>query len=81
MSVTGGGCRDLRKYMDDPKTQEIFGMLISGRKGYIPVQERRVEIIRCKGCGRQMQEEEKFCPECGTKVDRTPPKKEETSQN
>jgi rRNA maturation endonuclease Nob1 len=59
--------------MNDPKTREIFGLIISGKKGYIPVEERRVEIIRCKGCGREMNEEEKFCPECGTKVEKPAP--------
>jgi hypothetical protein len=73
MTQTAGGCRDLRKYMNDPKTLEIFGQLISGRKGYVPVIERRVEIIYCKGCRRQMAEEEKFCPECGTKVEKNAP--------
>ncbi|MCX6741772.1 MAG: zinc-ribbon domain-containing protein [Candidatus Pacearchaeota archaeon] len=73
MATTSGGCRDLRKYMDDKKTQEIFGYLISGKRGYIPVQERRVEIIRCKGCGRQVNDEEKFCPECGTKSEKPAP--------
>jgi hypothetical protein len=77
MSVTSGGCRDLRKYMNDPKTLEIFGQLISGRKGYMPVIERRVEVIYCKGCKRQMQEEEKFCPECGTKNEKPAPEPEE----
>jgi hypothetical protein len=76
MSVTSGGCRDLRKYMNDPKTLEIFGQLISGRKGYIPVQEKRIEIVYCKGCRRQMNEEEKFCPECGTKVEKPAPEQQ-----
>jgi len=72
MVQTSGGCRDLRQYMNDQKTQEIFGYLLSGRKGYIPIQEKRIEIIRCKGCGREMMDEEKFCPECGTKAERAP---------
>jgi hypothetical protein len=78
MSSTPGGCRDLRKYMNDPKTLEIFGQLISGKKGYMPVIEKRVEVIHCKGCRREMQEGEKFCPECGTKVEAPAPEKEET---
>jgi hypothetical protein len=78
MVTTAGGCRDLRKYMNDPKTLEIFGQLISGRKGYMPVIEKRVEIVYCKGCRRQMSEEEKFCPECGTKVEKEAPAPENT---
>ncbi len=78
MAQTAGGCRDLRQYMNDQKTQEIFGFLLSGRRGYIPVQEKKIEIIRCKGCGRQMAEEEKFCPECGTKAEKPAPKQEQS---
>jgi rRNA maturation endonuclease Nob1 len=70
MTSTPGGCRDLRKYMNDPKTQEIFGLLISGRKGYIPVQEKRIESLVCKNCKIQLSGEEKFCPECGAKVEK-----------
>ncbi|MEM4153040.1 MAG: hypothetical protein QXK80_02920 [Candidatus Pacearchaeota archaeon] len=70
MAITPGGCRDLRKYMNDPKTLEIFGKLISGRSGYIPVQEKRVEPLICKNCHFHLSGEEKFCPECGTKVEK-----------
>jgi len=77
MVMTAGGGRDLRKYMDDPKTLEIFGKLISGRSGYIPVIERRVELVYCKTCHLQLGGEEKFCPECGTKVVKEEPKQEQ----
>ena len=77
MSVTQGGCRDLRRYMDDPKTLEIFGQLISGRAGYMPVIERREEPLICSGCHIRLNGEEKFCSECGTKVVKQEPKKEE----
>lgn len=80
MTMTSGGCRDLRKYMNDPKTLEIFGKLISGRSGYIPVQERRVEILYCTGCHLELSGEEKFCPECGTKVVKEEPKQEQEEQ-
>lgn len=69
MAVTQGGCHDLRRYMNDPKTLEIFGKIISGRSGYMPVIERRQEPLICKGCRVQLNGEEKFCPECGTKVE------------
>jgi len=78
MPITAGGCRDLRKYMNDPKTLEIFGKLISGRSGYIPVQEKRIEPIFCKNCHLQLSGEEKFCPECGTKVEK---EKQEQKEN
>lgn len=77
MPMTSGGCRDLRKYMDDPKTLEIFGKIISGRSGYIPVQEKRVEILLCRNCRLQLSGEEKFCPECGTKVEKEELKQEQ----
>lgn len=77
MPITPGGCRDLRKYMNDSKTLEIFGKLISGRSGYIPIQEKRVEPLFCKNCHLQLSGEEKFCPECGTKVIKEEPKQEQ----
>jgi rubrerythrin len=70
MAFTSGGCRDLRQYMNDPKVLSAFGKLISGRPGYTPVVERRVEQLICKGCGIPLMGEEKFCPECGTKVEK-----------
>lgn len=61
-------CRDLRGQMDDPKVQEAFGFLLSGKKGYKPVVERRVEVKRCPQCTIMLKDEVKFCPECGTKL-------------
>lgn len=63
-----GSCRDLRDYMNDPKVADAFSLLISGRKGYKAVIERRVEPTICSGCKITLKEESKFCPECGTKV-------------
>jgi len=80
MTNTPGGCRDLRRYMNDPKTLEIFGKIISGKSGYIPIQERREEILYCSGCHIQLGGEEKFCPECGTKVVKQQPKQEEQQE-
>ena len=60
--------RDLRDQMDDPKVAEAFSFLISGKKGYKAVIERRVEPVRCTGCSIILKDEVKFCPECGTKV-------------
>lgn len=72
--MSGGSCRDLRNYMDDQATHDAFAKLISGWKaGYKTIIERRREPIRCKNCSLILEGEEKFCPECGTKVEKTAP--------
>jgi rRNA maturation endonuclease Nob1 len=70
MTFTPGGCRDLRKFMNDDKVIDAFSKLISGKSGYRTVFERRQEPIICKNCKMQLSGEEKFCPECGTKVEK-----------
>ena len=59
---------DLRKHMESDAVALAFGKLISGKSNYRAVIERRVEKIYCSGCRKQLEGEEKFCPECGTKV-------------
>ena len=60
---------DLRDYIDDEKIHEAFSALVSGgKKGYKTVIERKKEIPKCSDCGNVLSGEEKFCPECGTKV-------------
>ncbi len=76
MAFTSGGCRDLRKYHDDEKVAEMFGRLLSGRAGYKTVIEKRKEQLRCKKCNYLFLGEEKFCPECGTKVEKEEKKPE-----
>jgi rRNA maturation endonuclease Nob1 len=60
--------RDLRGQMDSDAVAMAFGKLISGKSNYRAVIERRVEKVYCSGCKKQLEGEEKFCPECGTKV-------------
>lgn len=50
--------------------QEALGKLFSGRAGYKPVIETKQIIIQCKGCGKTLEDTQKFCDECGTKVER-----------
>lgn len=61
-------CLDLRGQMNDPKVEEAFGFLLSGKRGYKPVMERRVEPKKCPQCNILLKDEVKFCPECGTKL-------------
>jgi len=59
--------------MNDPSFQNALGKLFSGKAGYKPVIETRQIIIQCKNCGKIMEDGQKFCDECGTKVE-LPPK-------
>lgn len=68
-----GSCLDLRKYQDlDSKegsqVADMFSQIVSGKKGYKAVIERKKELPRCTGCMKMLEGNEKFCPECGTKI-------------
>ena len=49
---------------------DAFSKIVSGKSGYKAVIEKRQIIVKCKGCGIALDEEPKFCPECGTRVER-----------
>ncbi|OIO40334.1 hypothetical protein CO154_01375 [Candidatus Pacearchaeota archaeon CG_4_9_14_3_um_filter_31_7] len=76
MALTAGGCRDLRKYMDDPQVADIFGKLISGKSGYKTIIDKDKPVPMCKSCGLKLLGDEKFCPECGTKVEAIQPQQD-----
>ncbi|MCK9596124.1 zinc ribbon domain-containing protein [Candidatus Pacearchaeota archaeon] len=63
----------LQKRMNEIQSDASFasalGKLMSGRPGYKPVIETKQVIIKCKNCGRIMEDGQKFCHECGTKVE------------
>ena len=61
---------DLTDYQDDDKIKDIFGKLISGKAGYTTVIDKNVPIPECSNCNKKLHREEKFCPECGTKVEK-----------
>ncbi len=78
MGFTSGGCRDLSEYQNDPKVFEIVSKLVSGGiYGYETVIEKKEEIKKCPACNIILKGIEKFCPECGAKMDWT--KKSEDS--
>ncbi len=60
--------RDLRKYQDPEVIQDAFSTLVSGKKGYKAIIERRKDIPKCKSCQKMLEGNEKFCPECGAKT-------------
>lgn len=67
----GGSCRDLSDQLNSQAVHDAFSALVSGGKmGYRTVIERKVEPIRCSECSTTLKGEEKFCPECGTKLEK-----------
>ena len=74
MARTSGGCYDLSDQMNNPAVLDALSKIVSGGKaGYKTIIEKKIEPIRCKNCGIELNGDEKFCPECGTKVEKTPP--------
>lgn len=47
-----------------------FGKLVSGKSGYKAVLEKKPMVIRCVGCGSTLDINQKFCHECGAKVEK-----------
>lgn len=60
---------DLTEYQDEDNIKDLFGKLISGKAGYETVIDKTKEIPKCESCGNKLVHDEKFCPECGTKVE------------
>jgi len=70
-----------KKKMVDPKSMQkkmqeiqssdtiadLFGQLVSGKKGYKAVIEVSRPAPKCS-CGKILEGTEKFCPECGNKT-------------
>ncbi|MEK6913044.1 MAG: hypothetical protein AABW47_00025 [Nanoarchaeota archaeon] len=48
----------------------VMGKLLSGRPGYKPVIEKKYVPLKCKKCSIVLDDSEKFCHECGTKVEK-----------
>jgi len=60
-----GSCLDLRKLQSETAVQDAYSLLVSGKKGYKAVIERRKPNPKCVKCGRGGDPEQKFCPQCG----------------
>lgn len=59
---------DLQK--DDTAIADAFGKLISGKSGYKAIIEKKPMVIKCKNCNCILDINQKFCHECGTKVEK-----------
>ena len=61
---------DLREHMDNEDIQDAFSKLVSGGKaGYKTVIVKDKPKKYCKGCNHLLSEDEKFCSNCGTRVE------------
>ena len=70
MGKTAGGCWDLSDQMDNPALLEAMSKLVGGGKpGYKTIIEKKVVVKRCLNCGLELNGDEKFCQECGTKTE------------
>lgn len=60
---------DLRGWQDNPAIHDAFSKLVSGGKyGYnTPILKDKPKVV-CRNCGFELKGEEKFCPECGAKI-------------
>lgn len=65
-----GSCIDLRQFQEGNSIQDAFSKIVSGKAGYKAVIERKVEIPKCQACGTQLDPIEKFCHECGAKIEK-----------
>lgn len=65
---------DLQKRMQELQKSgdfaSSFSKILSGRPGYNAVIEKKVVTVKCTNCGFILEDNFKFCPECGTKVQR-----------
>jgi len=59
--------RDLRQYQNDDSIKDVFSKLVSGKSGYQTVIDKSKPVKKCE-CGYVLNDE-KFCPECGKKVE------------
>ena len=63
---------NIQKRMQDLQKNEdfasAFSKMVSGKPGYKAVIEKKTVIIQCRGCGMILEDQQKFCPECGTKT-------------
>ncbi|MEM3091695.1 MAG: hypothetical protein QXD05_01030 [Candidatus Pacearchaeota archaeon] len=50
-----------------PEFVDVFSKIVSSKAGYKTVVTVKPVTIKCKGCGTELHQTQKFCHECGTK--------------
>mgnify|MGYP001558968510 CR=1 FL=1 len=49
---------------------DAFSKLVSGKAGYKAAIESKNIIIKCKNCNTILEQNQKFCHECGTRAEK-----------
>jgi rRNA maturation endonuclease Nob1 len=60
----------MHELQNDASFQGALGKLVSGRAGYKPVIEKKYIPIKCKNCNSIVDDSQKFCHECGAKIEK-----------
>lgn len=60
--------RKMHQMQNSDDISSIFGKLVSGKSGYKAAIDVSRPAPRCKICQVVLGGEEKFCPECGSKL-------------
>jgi Zn finger protein HypA/HybF involved in hydrogenase expression len=65
---------DRQKMQEDMQKNQsfvdAFSKIVSGKAGYKASIEYKQSIIKCKKCNTILEDNEKFCHECGAKVEK-----------
>jgi hypothetical protein len=59
-----GSCIDMRSLQDANAIQDAYSMLVSGKKGYKAVIERKKIPPKCVKCGKDMDNRSWVCDAC-----------------
>jgi len=60
----------MNELQNDAGFQAALGKLVSGKSNYKPVIEKKYVPLKCHGCNTILDDSEKFCHECGKKVEK-----------
>jgi len=61
----------MNEIQNDESFMDTFSKLVSGGKsGYRTVIEKKKVVLKCTNCPKILEGSERFCPECGTKVEK-----------
>jgi hypothetical protein len=50
-----GSCLDLRKYQESDEVANELGKILSGKDGYKPIVEKRIDPVKCEKCAFLMK--------------------------